>query len=270
MSSIFKKTFFIPCLSMLLMGSSVAALAAPGQEITEARQEAQIWTTYALSPYLRASDLKVTVNNGKAILTGMVEEDVNKDLATQIALGVSGIKDVDNNIQVQADYKPTSSERSYGDVIDDISITAAIKSKLVWSKSTNGLAIEVKTNSGKVTLAGNVKSNDSKKMAERLASGTQGVVSVSNNIEVNGVADNSDKDKGKVEGKISDAWITTKVKSTFLYSSNVTGSDISVATKEGVVTLSGKVDTGVERELAIELAQNIRGVKTVNAKQLTH
>jgi osmotically-inducible protein OsmY len=69
---------------------------------------------------------------------------------------------------------------------------------------------------------------------------------------------------------VSDAWITTKVKSTFLYSSNVAGSDITVTTAGGVVTLTGKVDSGAERALAIELAQNVKGVKSVRATGLTH
>jgi osmotically-inducible protein OsmY len=67
---------------------------------------------------------------------------------------------------------------------------------------------------------------------------------------------------------ISDTWITTKVKSTFMYSSNVDGSDIDVSTSSGVVTLSGKLESGAERALAIELAQNVRGVKSVQAKNL--
>jgi osmotically-inducible protein OsmY len=54
-----------------------------------------------------------------------------------------------------------------------------------------------------------------------------------------------------------------------MYSSNVNGSDIDVSTKDGVVTLSGKMDSGVERALAIELASNIKGVKSVNSKSLT-
>ena len=66
-----------------------------------------------------------------------------------------------------------------------------------------------------------------------------------------------------------DGWITTKVKSTFMCSSNVDGSDISVSTDKGIVTLSGKVDSGAERALAIELAQNVRGVNSVNSKALT-
>ncbi len=41
-----------------------------------------------------------------------------------------------------------------------------------------------------------------------------------------------------------------------------------MSTNEGIVTLSGKVESGVERALAIELAQNIRGVKSVQAKEL--
>ena len=68
---------------------------------------------------------------------------------------------------------------------------------------------------------------------------------------------------------MSDGWITTKVTSTYMYSSNVDGSDISVNTDKGVVMLTGKVDSGAERTLAIELAQNVRGVKSVQSKALT-
>lgn len=68
---------------------------------------------------------------------------------------------------------------------------------------------------------------------------------------------------------ISDTWITTKVKSTFMYSSDVNSSDISVTTSEGIVTLSGNLDSLAERNMAVELAQNLRGVKSVNAEGLT-
>ena len=84
--------------NLLLVSAIAAAIAGtafatakPTQAVIEARQETQIWTTYALSPYLRANDLKVVVHEGKATLTGNVAEDVNKDLAKQIALGVDGI-----------------------------------------------------------------------------------------------------------------------------------------------------------------------------------
>ena len=263
--------------ALAIATSSVAATAAttPSQDVTNARQESQIWTTYALSPFLRANDLKVSVHEGKATLTGNVEESVNKDLAEQIALGVNGIKDVDNQIKVQADYTPParSTDRSYGEVIDDASITSAVKSKLVWSKNTEGLTANVETKRGKVTLVGSADSAATKDLAGKLAMGTRGVMSVDNQLVVKSAkagtaatATSSTQEAGK---DMSDGWITTKVKSTYMYSSNVDGSDISVNTDKGIVMLSGKVDSGAERALAIELAQNVRGVKSVQSKALT-
>lgn len=274
MNHSFKK-LFIPSVALLasLTFSSFSLAATPEQEITNARQESQIWTTYALSPYLRANDIKVSVVDGKATLTGTVEEDVNKDLATAIAMGVNGIKDVDNKIEVRADYKPAKNERGYGDQMDDLAITSTIKSKLLWSKYTNSQSIKVNTLDGKVTLEGNADTEEAKKLAGRLAQDTRGVRSVANKLTVNktpgltGMAKASTKEVGDV---ISDSWITTKVKSTLLYSSNVKGSDIEVTTNDGVVTLSGKLDTGAERALAVELAENVRGVKSVQAKTLTN
>ncbi len=265
----------------LLLASSIAlALAANSgtaiadtlsQDITEARQETQIWTTYALSPYLRAHDLKVSVDNGRATLTGKVEEDVNKDLARAIALGVSGISEVDNQIVVEADYVPPkrTSERGYGEVIDDATVTAAVKSKLTWSKNTDGLDTRVETNLGRVTLTGTADSAESRDLAGRLAMNTRGVESVDNQMSVRARKPDMEKAAHDAGRDIKDSWITTKVKSTLLYSSNVDGSDISVDTKNGVVTLSGKVDNGAERALAIELTKNVRGVRSVQSKGLT-
>lgn len=261
-------------LAMLPVNSAFAADTL-SQDIAEARQETQIWTTYALSPHLRASNLKVSVDNGRATLTGNVEEGVAKDLAKQIALGVSGIREVDNQIVVQADYiaPAPSAERSYGEVIDDASITAAVKSKLLWSKYTDGLATDVDTKAGKVKLLGTADSAAAKELAGRLAMNTHGVVAVDNQLVVKGAkpsaTDTVKHSAQEAKHDIADSWITTKVKSTFLYSSNVDAADITVSTKNGIVTLSDKVASGAERALAIELARNVRGVQSVNSKNLT-
>lgn len=242
------------------------------QNITEARQETQIWTTYAISPYLRAHDLQVSVHNGKATLTGTVDEEVNKALAKQIALHVKGIKEVDNRIAVQPDHVPTrkTDERSYGDMIDDATITMAVKSKLLWSRYAEGLATEVSTESGKVTLVGMADSNEAKALAGMLATNTNGVIAVDNKLQVKSGKAATGKTTAEETGQdISDTWITTKVKTTFMYSKNISGSDISVTTTNGIVDLSGKVDSGAQRALAIELAKNVRGVKSVDAKKLS-
>ena len=272
----FRKSLLASSVALAIAGMSGAASAdTMSQDVTEARQETQIWTTYALSPYLRASDLKVSVDNCKATLTGKVDESVNKDLAKQIALGVSGIKEVDNQIVVQPDYvaPAASSTRSYGEAIDDATITATVKSKLLWSKSTDGLTADVDTNRGHVTLKGTADSKDAKAIAGRLALNSRGVVSVDNRLVVSPgkptVVDSARNTAKQAEQDIADSWITTKVKSTFMYSSNVDGSDIDVSTRGGVVTLNGKVDSGAERALAIELADNVRGVKSVQSAGLT-
>lgn len=246
------------------------------QEIIDARQESQILTTYALSPYLRGNDLRVLVHEGKATLKGNVEEGVDKELAKQIALGVRGVKEVDNQIVVQADYvQPTpASGRSYGEMIDDATITATIKSKLVWSKHADALSTEVDTKAGKVTLSGTADSPAAKELAGRLAMNTHGVWSVDNHLVVTGkqpnVADQAKKSLKEAQREVKDGWITTKVKSTLLYSSNVNGSAVTVHTTNGIVTLSGKLHSGAEQALAIELAQNVRGVKGVHSKDLRH
>lgn len=252
--------------------TSAFAADSTRQEIVNARQESQIWTTYALSPYLRAHDISVTVDNGKATLTGKVEEDVNKDLAKQIALGVDGIKEVDNQIVVTADLPPRASpaERSYGDMVDDASITSAVKAKLLWNKNTDGLQTDVDTRWARVKLTGTADTAEAKALAGQLAKNTRGVRSVDNQLVVDGTRANKHTSSSEMMGNdISDSWITTKVKSNFMFSSNVTGADISVTTTKGVVELSGKVDSGAERDLAIELAKNVRGVKDVTSSALT-
>lgn len=262
-----------PVLTLSLYSMAAPALADSAADILSARQESQIWTTYALSPYLRANDLSVSVQDGKATLSGTVAEEVNKDLAKQIAMGVKGIKSVDNNIVVRHDAQPKQPLDTYWQGVEDASITAAVKSKLAWSKSTDGRDVEVETRNGRVKLTGQTTNKSTHDNAGRLAIGTRGVTSVNNQLKIDKV-EPSTSDKAKKEAKevkqdISDSWITTKVVSTFLYSTNVSGSDINVHTEQGVVTLKGKVDSGVERALAIELADNVRGVKSVNAQQLT-
>ena len=274
-----RKFVLASAITLALASISGAAIAdTMSQDLTAARQESQIWTTYSLSPYLRANDLQVSVNGETATLSGTVEEDVDKDLAKQIALGVSGIENVDNQIKVQADYvspERTSQERSFGEVVDDATITATVKSKLLWSKNTEGMEMDVDTRMGAVTLNGAAENGASRELAGRMAQNTRGVVSVDNQLVVDKSAPISTDEHEATEHEtdksqaISDTWITTKVKSTYMYSSNVENDDISVSTKGGDVTLSGTVGSGAERALAIELAQNIRGVNGVNATALT-
>ena len=267
--------------------------ATISQEVRDAKHEAQIWTSYATNRHLRAFDIKVEVKGDTAILNGKVESGVARDLAEQIALGTEDIKHVDNKLVVEANYVPVKrTERNFGDKVEDATITASVKSKLLWNSHTDGLDIHVDTNNGAVTLTGTAASGTEKDLAGQIAHNTSGVVAVNNKITV-GAPGNVDKARAdartakqevkntahdaKVATKeaatdtkeaVSDAWITTKVKSTLLLTRNVDGLDIEVTTDNGIVKLSGEVDSPAERTRAVDLASNIRGVKKVDSMPL--
>lgn len=272
-----RKTVLLPAalLAILTSGNNLSA-AESCSKITAARQESRILTTYELHRHLHDQDLGVTVDGGAATLTGYVREDIGKELAQQIALGVSGITNVDNQIEVRHDYiqSKSSGKRSYSEVIRDATITAAVKSKLMWSKHAEGLFVDVETKSGQVTLRGKVRSSTAKEMADLLAQSTPGVHTVTNKLTVDKESTTlSDilREKTSYLGKqISDALITTRVKSTLMYSSNVDSSEIAVKTEDGVVTLTGRVPDGSDQALAVELARNVHGVSSVNARELKH
>lgn len=61
----------------------------------------------------------------------------------------------------------------------------------------------------------------------------------------------------------SDSWITTKVKSDLAVEKDVSATQIHVDTYEGVVTLSGMVDSQAESQKAERVAKDIKGVKSV-------
>jgi osmotically-inducible protein OsmY len=62
---------------------------------------------------------------------------------------------------------------------------------------------------------------------------------------------------------IDDATITTKVKAAFVKDDQVSALNIHVTTFKGVVQLSGFADNQDEIDRAVELARNVRGVKSV-------
>ncbi len=68
---------------------------------------------------------------------------------------------------------------------------------------------------------------------------------------------------------VGDSWITTKVKADLLATEATKGLHINVTTTNGVVTLSGKLDSKAEVDQAVALARAIKGVKSVDATTLT-
>jgi hyperosmotically inducible protein len=74
--------------------------------------------------------------------------------------------------------------KSTGRTIDDASITASVKSKLVADKVANLTRVDVDTNNGTVYLNGTVETPEHKARAEQLAWQSGGVKAVVNNLQV--------------------------------------------------------------------------------------
>jgi len=71
-----------------------------------------------------------------------------------------------------------------GQYVDDSTITASVKAKLVGDKTANLTRIDVDTTNQVVTLNGIVESADQKAKAEQLARQVGGVKSVKNNLQI--------------------------------------------------------------------------------------
>jgi hyperosmotically inducible protein len=74
--------------------------------------------------------------------------------------------------------------KTAGENIDDASITASVKTKLVAEKASNLTRIDVDTNGGIVYLNGTVQSPQQKAHAEEIARDVKGVKKVVNNLQV--------------------------------------------------------------------------------------
>ena len=74
--------------------------------------------------------------------------------------------------------------KSTGTSIDDATITASVKSKLVGEKASNLTRVDVDTNNGTVYLNGTVESAEQKSRAEQIAWQASGVKTVVNNLQI--------------------------------------------------------------------------------------
>lgn len=74
--------------------------------------------------------------------------------------------------------------------------------------------------------------------------------------------------KGQSAQPVDDTWITTKVKTEMATAKGVPGRDISVETTNGVVALTGTVDTQAEADKAIDVARHVKGVTRVDSSAL--
>jgi hyperosmotically inducible protein len=169
-----------------------AAAAPAGAE--EGTNQPDSWLTakvqakYFMDREVKASDIDVDTQGGVVTLKGTVETEAERRQAVALARNTDGVKSVTDQLQVQPDTgagatgSPATKIPPVEPVVDDTWITTKIQSKYFLDQQVKGHQINVDTQKGVVTLKGTVDTEGQKKEAERIASETDGVSKVINNL----------------------------------------------------------------------------------------
>lgn len=70
-------------------------------------------------------------------------------------------------------------------------------------------------------------------------------------------------ESAKAREQLADAWLATKIQSKFVGDREIDATDIDVSSRDGVVTLKGRVLNDPMRKLAVAIAENTDGVRQV-------
>lgn len=127
-----------------------------------------------------ATGTGVSTQNGVVTLSGHAVSEAQRQLTMEYAKDVEGVTEVRNDLIVTG--KPA--QRTLGEKVDDASITAQIKTTLLFHKSTHTAATKVVTKNGVVTLRGEAKNAAEKDLVTKLAEDINGVKSVHNQMTV--------------------------------------------------------------------------------------
>jgi hyperosmotically inducible protein len=126
------------------------------------------------------SKTSVAVKDGIVTLTGDASSQAQKDLTEEYAKDIEGVKAVKNELKVSGEPP----DRTVGEVIDDASITAQIKSALLTHRSTSAIKTKVTTRDGVVMVSGEASNQAEKDLVTKLVNDVKGVKRVVNNMDV--------------------------------------------------------------------------------------
>lgn len=245
-------------------------------EAKDDQLEDRVQQALAKDQRLDGSDIDVaSVNDGVVLLKGKADSMSDHLEALNVAGKVPGVRRVESEIQSpdtlsateraaddvraagsSAAEKSKQAVAATGAAAGDVWITSATKMRLLADGDTPAMDINVDTTDGVVTLFGIVPSEAAKKSAEANARKVNGVKDVKNELQV--VAAGK---RDAIDAKDED--IERGVEKTLASSEQLRRDDIDVAVKDGVVRLTGKVDSESDRLAAGFAARSTPGVRAV-------
>ncbi|WP_373019903.1 BON domain-containing protein [Sulfuricurvum sp.] len=157
---------------------SVTNMIIIKNEKTDTWLKMKVQTELVFHTNVNASNTDVTVKNGIVTLKGKAINQAQKELTTEYAKDVEGVKGVNNEMTL------AKANDTIGEKIDDASITAQVKMTLMMHKSTGVLRTGVTTNNGVVTLSGKARNDSEKELVTKLTEDVKGVNNVVNKMTV--------------------------------------------------------------------------------------
>ncbi|MFU0504652.1 BON domain-containing protein [Pseudaminobacter sp. NGMCC 1.201702] len=192
-------------------------------------------------PSIDAADIGVAVENGVATLTGHVPTYAQKVTVENVVRRVKGVKGIAQEIEV----RPFGTNRMADDEIAKRAVNT-----ISWNTSVPDNAVQVKVQSGWVTLNGTVDWQYQKMAAADAVRDLAGVIGVSNQIGIKQRASAFD-----VKKRIEDA---------LKRNAETEAQAITVDVLDGgKVRLEGRVHAWSERRAAEQAAWSAPGVSTV-------
>jgi len=231
-------------------------------------------------PLLKATEIKVTTENGAVRLSGTLDSQEKINRAIEVAKNQENVQSVQNDLILSVAEEPTSEQasqkvekagESIGEYIDDSVITAKVKAAMIDDPLLKATEIKVTTENGTVWLSGTLDSQEKITRALEVAKNQENVQSVQNNLTL-GVPEQPaseqasqqlDKAGESIGQYIDDSVITANVKAAMIEDPLLKATEIKVTTDNGMVRLSGVLDSQEKINRALEVAKNQEDVKSV-------
>jgi osmotically-inducible protein OsmY len=141
----------------------------------------KVKTTLLFHRSVSAGKTEVFAKDGIVTLRGEAATMAQKELTTEYARDVEGVKDVKNEMTVN---EKKYQKRTVGNKIDDSSITAQVKMTLLYHRSTSAVNTSVTTKRGIVTVSGKAANAAEKDLVSKLVADINGVKQVTNRMTV--------------------------------------------------------------------------------------
>jgi osmotically-inducible protein OsmY len=190
------------------------------------------------------NQVRVDVDDGHVTLTGKVPTLSARDSATMDVLSLRGVRGVDNQLMV------THPEES--DDAADATLAECTRLVLSWIPVLDGEQLRVSAHGRVVTLRGSVNAWWKRDIAEKAVANLRGVERIDNLLSV---APPYSHDDRQIAADIEAALARVAEPGT---------SDIDVAVRDGVATLSGSVPSVAAWEAAHRIAVHTSGVVSVD------